>query len=434
MDAATLAQAMVEARRRYVGRRRPTLRHFGDRVPVWNRLSHFGVASSTITAADSYSRLGFDAFAKINTVAVLFGNWGLGEAISQSDLTITAAIEYPVNTITPLTFRGATSVLLKPGTVCAADPLGVDIPRNARAYIRTYAVCSGTGTTLPISAYANGTGDQQERDVHTDRTLSGNAAGSATYCYGPLQVLATVEESAMISPLVACGLDSLTAGAGGAPADVGWVSKFCIDNHIPVINISQYGSKAQDFATSPNTRRRRMAMMDGCTHAVLLHGTNDAVTGTSVATMQGYLLTEWRLFWERGIKVYGCTLPPETTSTDNWATLANQTLVSSWALAGRVTQLNAWIMDGAPINLSDWVAGTSTPLAVGATTDAIRAGSTSHPLFGVLDVGGALTDAATGKWRVTGSAFGYTTDGIHPNALGHSTMRGVLSTNLFTVT
>jgi len=108
--------------------------------------------------------------------------------------------------------------------------------------------------------------------------------------------------------------------------------------------------------------------------------------------------------------VFQTTITPSTTSTDSFATLANQTAALSFSTAGNGTreQLNDWLRDGGPIR--DGVAA-----AIGAP-DAIRSSHNAHPLSGVLEMADTVESSRnSGKWKVDGTALKWTGDGIHPS-------------------
>jgi lysophospholipase L1-like esterase len=103
--------------------------------------------------------------------------------------------------------------------------------------------------------------------------------------------------------------------------------------------------------------------------------------------------------------VYATTCTPQTTSTDGWVTVINQTVANAGKETKRV-QYNDWLRDGAPT-----VGGVA--VAVG-TNPAVRAGEVGHPLFGFIEVATlAESGVNSGLWKA-----GYTDDGTHPNSVG----------------
>jgi hypothetical protein len=114
--------------------------------------------------------------------------------------------------------------------------------------------------------------------------------------------------------------------------------------------------------------------------------------------------------------VYQTTITPRTTSTDGWATVANQTVVAGCGQPR--TDLNAWLRAGAPVN------GSGTPVAIGT------AGAVPCPyLTGIYDAAATVEDATDPtKWK---AATVLTGDGVHPNATGHALMAAAINTAPF---
>jgi hypothetical protein len=86
--------------------------------------------------------------------------------------------------------------------------------------------------------------------------------------------------------------------------------------------------------------------------------------------------------------VWLATVAPRTTSTDNWATVANQTPVTGEA---QRVAYNTSLRTSPP----SWVAG-------------------------IFDVAAQVESSLnSGAWKATGTAFGYTADGIHETTAGN---------------
>jgi hypothetical protein len=110
-----------------------------------------------------------------------------------------------------------------------------------------------------------------------------------------------------------------------------------------------------------------MAYMKYVTDVVDLYGTND--TGQAQATLLAFPAQLKALPLVVGKKFWGITIPPNTTSTDYFATLAGQTVGANEAN-----------------RLAKNAAARVTP----------------HPTYdGVLDVAAAVEDSGTGKWKVS---------------------------------
>ncbi|WP_190824703.1 GDSL-type esterase/lipase family protein [Saccharopolyspora pogona] len=149
----------------------------------------------------------------------------------------------------------------------------------------------------------------------------------------------------------------------------------------------------------------------GGNDAVRSDGTTDISSNT--AMVQARMTALWRYLAQRCPNVWATTITPWTASTDGWSTLAgqsraNQIMGGTNGLDGVWGRLRTWFRDGCPIQV------------FGRT---VRAGEGEHPLAGIVDVGYAITDPASGwKWKA-----GLTTDGMHPTAAGHQLMATALT-------
>jgi len=112
---------------------------------------------------------------------------------------------------------------------------------------------------------------------------------------------------------------------------------------------------------------------------------NDIANGRTLAQIQADLIATWTAMKGAGLKVKQTLITPDTSSTDNWATAANQTPRTGFEVGGIRDQLNAWIKTN-PNGLLD----------------------------GYIDIPSAVEDQANpGKWKTNGTAFAWTPDGTH---------------------
>jgi lysophospholipase L1-like esterase len=236
-----------------------------------------------------------------------------------------------------------------------------------------------------------GTSDPVDSGFSTQTSL---AAGANV----PLPVVVLGDQGH--SPGLLLG-DSILQGYGDSRAieQLGWGAR--ATEAWPWRKAAKGGAQASQYT---NSNAYRATLLDGADWVVSNFGINEINAGKSLATVQGDLAALWTQLANTGRRVWHCTVLPFTSSTDNWATTANQTAPASpagaWGGAGIWWQLNRWLRDGAP-------------LIYHGTTQ--RAGDNGHALAGVLDVAANVTDPVTGwKWR-PGSL---TLDGAHPNAAG----------------
>jgi lysophospholipase L1-like esterase len=173
------------------------------------------------------------------------------------------------------------------------------------------------------------------------------------------------------------------------------------------------GTGNHDYRLKPITDT-----LAGCSHVLCAYGTNDVAAGAALGTIQANAIAAWQLFDDARLQVFQTTITPTTTSTDSWATTANQTISGSNAV--RVS-FNDWLRDGAPIS-SAFVA-----VATGSGGSALRAGDPLHPLAGYFETADSVESGRnSGKWAASKTA-----DGIHPNAAGHLLMAAAILTASF---
>lgn len=148
------------------------------------------------------------------------------------------------------------------------------------------------------------------------------------------------------------------------------------------------GDRAQWFAGA-NAQRRTHLPYAGI--AVVEYGVNDIAGGRTYAQVYADLKTIWALCKAQGVKwVIQTTLPPKTTSTDAFATTANQTPAAGFEPGGIRDQLNAQIK-----------------------ADAL---ARANGLDDVMDVAAALQDGTLpNRWAAPGGVA-QTADGTHPSA------------------
>ena len=216
--------------------------------------------------------------------------------------------------------------------------------------------------------------------------------------------------------------DSIAAGQGDTTYG-GFVLR-TIYGVLPHMRVAVSGSRVQHFV-DPNLGRRRLRLTRGCNVAITEFPTNDIFTDSrTLSQIQADCLTLWTALVARGMKVFQTTLLPQSSTTDSYATLANQT-----TRTGNTTRVsfNNWIRAGAPIDPT-----TKAAVAVG-TNGALVAAGTGHPLQGYFETADiAESSRDSGKWIVTGAANYATTDGTHPSAAVHALLAAAIDTAALT--
>lgn len=317
-----------------------------------------------------------------------------------SSASVKASIEYPPGTKTQVLFSGSATGTIANGATLFSDALPISIPKHAKFWV----IINWSSTTgvlySPIDVSGGSTiGDQFEMAVSglTDKTLSGSIPDSDN-CYPPVAIIGMTTD-----PSVVIVGDSIAMGegdtVGDSTGDFGLIAR-SVGPQCAYMNLAQYADSAQMFVSGST---RRQALLQYASHMICEYGFNDifnagrsvSAVAADLATIRGYMTA---LGSDK--RAYQTTITPYTTTTDNWATLANQTPQTN---NGNRVSLNA----------------------------AIRA------LTYFYETADAIESARdSGKLKVTGSAFGYTTDGGHLNTAGYELVRtaGVLPITDFSST
>lgn len=288
-------------------------------------------------------------------------------------ITVKASIEYPLGTTPKQVFfnNGATSATVTPGrTLVPSDPLAFHIPAGAAFAVKTFATWTAGhfylhtwSATKAIGEWTTrGTGVADNTLNNTTLVTSHTSVGFAPIVYATLRtacpVVAVIGDS--IGTLTGDYLDSAVGHNGWGRA---------MRNKIPFTNLSRAGDSAGQYQIRPEGRN--LVVRDAITHLIWEMGSNDLFGGANLASAQASLSAGIDPFLSRGIKVYGATIVPRTTSTDNWTTVGNQTVVSSAVETVRVAY-NSWL----------------------------RSNYASVGLSGFFDLARAIDPNDTGKWGV----------------------------------
>ena len=340
-------------------------------------------------------------------------------------LPIQAAIEYPSGVLTTIYFRGSATGYVENGGTLLSDTLGVDIPADTRFWVRTWHNPATGDRVLQTRNTSGGTHGEGYTDV-SNLTTPGSVAvpQNDAYVYAPYRINGRMLVGV---PSVALVGDSITRGIGdtspfdGSNDTSGYAARAVGAAKFPWIVLAVAGERGQDFLSSPIGHLRRMPLTRGCSSALVNYGTNDlqAALSPTFASMTAMLVSVWRLFHVRGIATWGCTLTPNSTTTDAWATVANQAISADRSNSVRVA-VNNWMRDGAPIDATTFLA-----VAVGAA--GLRIGQGGHPLRGYFETADAAESARdSGLWKAS-----HTSDGLHPNATGHAALAAAVDTSVF---
>ena len=294
----------------------------------------------------------------------------------------------------PLTFNGLRTPTCDGGGRLVSDPIGGVFPKGAQLTVR---ILNGqiSGASYPLTLPATGPGInpaftanrwQKNADL-VDVTTAPSSTNPSDNLWGVGLLGRPLAEN----PISWGGIgDSIMHGTGDTNATGGALSWFTRagNANVPVFRFARNGQWASAVATMS---MYSMPMLSGSSHVAVALGTNDLLNNTrSYAQIVGDLTTIYRAVIAEGAKPVGVTVPPRSSSTDAWATAANQTVdrVPYQGGASSIrSQVNAWIRAGGGGLLSGFI-----------------------ELADVVE-----TARDSGLWKA-----GYTTDGTHPNATAHA--------------
>jgi lysophospholipase L1-like esterase len=126
-------------------------------------------------------------------------------------------------------------------------------------------------------------------------------------------------------------------------------------SNFPFVHCAQGGQTAATVATQ-GMSSMSIRLAEFCTTVIWHLGGNDLALTIPLATMQSNLLKVAGWFAARGKKFIACTIIPQTTSTDGWLTVANQTVKTNESLR---TGYNSWLRDTGPNGFVAQAGGTA---------------------------------------------------------------------------
>jgi hypothetical protein len=299
------------------------------------------------------------------------------------------------NVIYRLTFNGRTSVTIDPGGTVTADLLGLSLAQGDVVGIRTF-LSSGTAYA-PRATYGLNSSSFGGFTSTTDLTAPGSAAitGTNGTYYGPGALLGYATGANYAKSVLILG-DSIAAGTGDLPVftvlalSTGGFAMRALTGHAGAISIAIPSDSVTFFQTTSGSFRR-LRSAQRCNSAIIEYGSNDIVGSVTAAALEALNLNVATNLRRLGIaKVFLTTLIPRTTSTDGWATTANQTPLATESV--RVAY-NTWVRAGCPIDPT-----TLAAVAVG-TSGALMAGSSGHPITNFFDTAATVeTSLNSGLW------------------------------------
>lgn len=347
-------------------------------------------------------------------VALMFNAWTGTEVALTGTSTIAVAVEYPAGTYQMLTFSGANTGTLPTMGFLTTDTvkLTTPIPPNAQFWVKVYG---SNANGFPFYANAYGSTSTLGEGMYYSGTAGALAGSGVGDC---LSALGTSGGGANPSTIAPCAIlsysnrpsvigvgDSRFSGvyeqAGGVNMGLCGHFERGVSPYYATINVAVGGEAAYGFAApSQSALRVQLAKLAG-THVVCNYAVNDIALRTlaqikaSWTTIAGYFSP---------MPVIPVTTEPLTTSTDNWATTANQTINANDAIR---TSWNDFIRAGLAPTLAPNIRSDFVDVARVVEIAADSNTPPNNPFDG-------------GKWVSNGTALAFVNnDGAHLKPLGN---------------
>lgn len=320
---------------------------------------------------------------------------------------VTAAIEYPAGTFTPVwTAAGSRTLSVVPGRgLTSFQPCPISIPAGTRFWVKTFASWTPGSFYLSAKCASWVAGDGTDRGAALpDNTLVAGTPTTVT-----VDGFAPSVYGRILNPISALGVigDSIcqTATEPGNPV-TGWqFLQRAMRGVIPVLNTGRNSDSMALYVQ--RYEGRSAALRDSITHLIMALGRNDLGV-SSVATMQANYAKIINPFLARGVRVYGNTITPYTTSTDGWITAVNQTVVTSGNREVDRIAFNAWLRaNWQSLGLSglyEWAHAVDPTDSGKWSYDATGTGRSAQG-FAALTTG-AVSSAIMGSYLLTNNSGG----------------------------
>lgn len=326
--------------------------------------------------------------------------------LSISDFSLQSALVYNSQFFL-MSIGGTTTTSVNPAALPVTNPAGVYIPANAELTIKTGAIVSLLGYIpggLSQTVRTKKVGSTDTASQIFSRFDINNNTGRVDTTLGLFPVMVTGIPAKRHVAIAGWG-DSLMAGVGDVTNNsngcMGWFEHAChavdgASRNIPFTNLSKSGDMTSTY--SVDEAQARFACLEYATHVIFGMGNNDIMSGRTLAQMQDSHLEAWAHAKLFGCKVGAVTLTPRTTSTDSWATVANQTPVSGYTTAGIRGQFNAWLVEQRATGVLDFIVDINSVAADTINPDVFKAGFSYDGTH--WNAGSTLTVAAYAKTQL----------------------------------
>jgi len=389
---------------------------------VQNRSNFAGRGLSTSNRQALY--WGMDLRYRRKNLQIKFDNFWLTNTNTEVDNAstvsiISAAIITDTGTVVPLTFSGSRNYTLSSGQAdLLSDPLlasafGLsEIPDKKIWYLKII-YDAGTGGTIPYTNHlVTEIANQQcfEYDSATVTPSTTDAAGQFTFTGAGTEVSQTqgfvpcvlgerIDSVASSPVLIALG-NSIDDNNGGGVAEAtnlpggrAHIQRFLYANEMAGCNIARSGANNTLYLNNIKWKNY-LKYADDAFVGAPVNDLNTTTGGAIVTTIQTRLRSVYAILKQFGARniFQGQLMQRISSTTDSYATVAGQTQANGWTAGGNSTTINS--------NMSLDIGTIKAVIPYPSTRDA----------------------TVPTKWKVDGTAFYATLDGLHPSILSQGNM------------
>lgn len=369
--------------------------------------NEYGLPSNTLSSGSNQAaiyRTSCVLLRDVRALRLVFSNARLtatGEQAPPDTVTYEASIEpTPGGGGTPVrvTFNGgAFSATLAPGQSIVSDNVAIALPKGARMYVRTKVGVDALGKKWP-TYLAMDSGIAEGFSASTTWLLDASIPTlSGAGGVGPSAVMSLDTEA--VSYVI---LGSSSAAGQGDVAnapnyELGYLARALTARGLGHAKSAVASDSLQKFLGANAYRFKHLA--DVRAEVVIQQlGGNDISNGRTLSQIQADLRATWALLRASGVRIIQTDYTPVTSSTDNWATTANQTLPLHATVR---QQVNDWLKSQASTGQFDTLVNISD-----------------------------LVSDVTGKWLVDGTANKFTVDGTHLSPYAHALVASAIAAKL----
>lgn len=363
-----------------------------------NRIAAVKAAGTTQCS----SRVQFHTPISVGSVKATFRNAiGNGTSINETEINqylgpvsiVGAYLEIEGVSI-PLTFGGSKTATIPVGGEIEHDPIIQYIPAGGVGYYRTdIEIVSGKQMVGQSGRYAPNEGTAYNGSPIGQNTgIAGYTASSGDIHFAPWAIMGLVSQDTYVtigdSIPWGSGDNGYVPGVSVGPNVFGWARRWLYSHRghsaccWPGGMITHWNNKT----LAPTTRR--FIAKSGASHVIFALGINDITQNRTLQNLiDDYTAAVLEIRKAGFLKIGVIKILPKTTSTDAWATTANQTPAAGHEIGGIREQINDWfstsglfdfVLDPYAPTVAIYIPGVGWVWAAGQTSDGIHPKTTAH--------------------------------------------------------